>query len=349
MTEKTRPDLDPGLLATAEQRFRQRFRRLDENDPVCDALLRLGLERLPWDVDMFPDAYLATRHPPPGHREKVPSMEELAGSATIPAMPQVLFELQRVMNDPDSSASDLARVISNDLKLTASILRIANSPLYSFPSRVETVDRAVAILGFRQISTLASGAVLLNTFTMSNQALNLERFWRHSMACGVLARGLAVRMGLEEPEKFFVSGLLHDLGLLAMSAAFPDTAMHVRVLCREQGRLLTDVEQRVIGYDHARFGAYLLKRWNLPLLLVAGVAFHHTPARGAKWNEPKVLHGANFLANGLGLSINVDIPVEPLDPSTRDYLGLHPAKLEEVVRENEQRIEEAFSAFGLGE
>lgn len=349
MTEKTRPDLDPKLLSTAQQRFRQRFRRLDGNDPVCDALLRLGLERLPWDVDMFPEAYLATKHPPPGHRERVPSMEELAGSATIPAMPQVLFELQRVMNDPASSAADLARVIGNDLKLTASILRIANSPLYSFPSRVETVSRAVAILGFRQISTLASGALLLNTFTMSNQALNLERFWRHCMACGVFARGLALRMGLEEPERFFVAGLLHDLGWLAMSATLPETAMHVRAMCREQGRLLTDVEQRVIGYDHARFGAYLLKRWNFPLLLVAGVAFHHTPERGAKWHEPQVLHGANFLANGLGLSINVDTPVEPLDPSTRDFLGLDPANLEGVVRENEQRIEEAFSAFSLGE
>lgn len=96
------PNIEPVLMAKAEERFRQRFQRLDLDFASAQAMLRLGLDWLPRDVDLFPEACLAVKVPYPGPVERIPFPDKLAKSADIPTMPQVLLELQGVLNTQKS-------------------------------------------------------------------------------------------------------------------------------------------------------------------------------------------------------------------------------------------------------
>jgi putative nucleotidyltransferase with HDIG domain len=273
------------------------------------------------------------------------SLEEAARNAKLPPLPQILHELQKVINDPSTSAADVAQVISKDPKLTTTLLRIVNSPLFNLVSQIETVSRAVAVLGTMQLSTLASGTLLLNMFRLPDPygIIDLEAFWKHSIAVGTYAYSIAAKLNLVEPERFFVGGLLHDVGWIALASCFPEEIATTMVRAEELKIDLATSEKKILGLDHAVFGAYLLRQWNFPLPIITGLAFHHDPERGAKYAEPKVLHAADFIANSMGLTFAGLCPVQPLHKETWDQLGLTGEDVRNMIRKSNSEIQSTFS------
>ncbi|MFW6357218.1 MAG: HDOD domain-containing protein [bacterium] len=322
--------------SSEEGRFEQKFETVDRNHPLMGMLMGKGRERL-GELNL-PSA--PAKLPPEPVRPKFSSMEEIVAKVKVPAIPHVLMDLQKIMNDPDSSASDLAAVISRDPKLTAVVLRIVNSAMFSFPAPVETVSRAVAVLGIRQLSTLASGTLLLNLFTNTYGDLDLERFWMHSIGCGILARNCAAHAQLQDPERYFVAGLLHDIGWLALAASFPEISSYILQSARHHNIPLHRAERNFWGFDHATLGGFLLRKWNFPLLLVGGVAFHHNPEKGKKWDEPSILHLANTMANAVCLGISNDLAVQDLHTPSLERCSMTEADAEAILDASFQEIQE---------
>jgi putative nucleotidyltransferase with HDIG domain len=345
MPEQDHRKPSPGILRKAERIVRMRLVHSDTSHPAVAAIVEEGTLLVARELLRDPLRFEARPMPdlsdgPFG----LGSLEEAARKAKLPPLPQILLELQRVMNDPDSSASDLARVISKDPKLTATLLRIVNSALFNFPSQIETVSRAVAVVGTKQLSTLASGTLLLSMFRPDPYGLiDLEAFWKHSIAVGTYARAIAARRKLDDPERFFVSGLLHDIGWIALANAFPEAVTASLKRAEELKVDMALAEKEVLGFDHAVFGAYLLRQWKFPLLLIAGVAYHHDPERGEKYAEPKILHAANFMANGMGLTIAGLCPVQPLHPESWAKLQLTGEDVRTLIREVDAEIRSTFS------
>jgi len=246
------------------------------------------------------------------------TLEELVEEAAgLVSMPQVALQVTRLVEDPASSAEDIARAISHEPALAARILRLANSPLYGMRSEVDTVSRAVTVLGTLQVRDLVLASVAAHGFDgIPNELVTMEDFWRHSLYTGLASRRLARQMLAGREESSFIAGLLHDIGKLVLYHRCPEQAVQafLAVLNGEQARL-DAAERDLLGFDHAELGGALLAHWGLPEQLVAAARYHHRPLQAPERFRKEALrvHVANHIAQMAQLDTTrpADVPPWP--------------------------------------
>lgn len=203
------------------------------------------------------------------------------------SLPGIYFQLEEAINSDSASFDDIGRIISSDPVLTARLLRIVNSAFYGFSSKIETVSHALTLCGTQQLSELVLASSVMEKFIgLPEQLIDMKSFWLHSVACGLVARSLADFGGeYYNVERFFVSGLLHDIGRLVMCLRASDIMKEVFLSARENGTSLHDEEHRIFEFDHAEAGGELLKTWNLPDRLIEIVTFHHKPEASRTYSK----------------------------------------------------------------
>jgi HD-like signal output (HDOD) protein len=276
------------------------------------------------------------------------SIENLVrGIPSIGSYGGVAEELQRVLADPQSTLVEYAEVIEKDPDLTARLLRLGNSSFYGFPNRLETVTEAITLIGIQQMQDLLNASNIIEIFEgVSPQFVTMRSFWQHSLSCGVAARLIAVERRLPKPDKFFVAGLLHDIGRLVLLLRSPTAARQVFELCAQDRRSLLDAEREVLGFDHAAVCGELLRVWNYPSRLVQAVAYHHHPMSAGLFQlEASVVHVANWMVNGLGLGSSGERFVPPLRDTAWQRVGLAPGQLTTILQATEQQIEAVEQTF----
>ncbi len=216
------------------------------------------------------------------------------------SLPSVGVRVNAVVNDPNSTADDIGKLISQDPALAARVLRIANSPAYGLSSQITTIARAVSVVGTTLIRDLVLATSTISAFKdIPNELVSLENFWDHSLYCGIAARLLAEQRGMKHAETEFLAGLLHDIGQLVIFRKEPEAARRALLLSVEgpDDLALHKAEQAVFGFDHAQVGAELLRHWHFPPLLVACVAYHHAPQEAQQFQiEVALVHIANSIA-----------------------------------------------------
>lgn len=181
------------------------------------------------------------------------------------SLPAVHSQIQNMIRDPRFSMDDIAAALSKDPALTSRLLRIVNSPFYGFQSRIDTVSRAIAVVGIEDLYNLVIATCVVDKFAgVASDLCDMTGFWFRSVRCAVLCRCLAKYCGLVHAERLFVAGLLHDIGSLVMYQVAPDKATTVLRTINGNRRLLPTVERDVFGFTNADVGYFLLKHWRLP-------------------------------------------------------------------------------------
>jgi HD-like signal output (HDOD) protein len=260
-------------------------------------------------------------------------------AGSISSLPMIFTRINDAVNNPRSSIADIGRVISEDPGLTARLLRIVNSAFYSFPSKIDTISRAVTIVGTQQLRDLALATSVMKVFKgIPEDLMNMEAFWCHSVGCGITARVLASHRREANLERYFVTGMLHDIGRLLLFMNLPKQARTALTRCQSSGELLYQVEYEEIGFDHATVGSTLLQAWNLPASLEEVVAFHHAPQKALRYPiETAIVHVADIIAHALELGSSGERFVPQLNPEAWERIGipptLLPATLEQVERQ----------------
>lgn len=267
--------------------------------------------------------------------------ELIARHDQLASLPEIVLRLNEMVNDPRMSAADIGAVISQDPALSARLLKIVNSPLYNFPSQIDSISLAVTIVGIRQLRDLVLATAVIRQFSrLSAQPLDIELFWRHSLTTAVVARTLARHMKVANTERYFIAGLLHDIGLLLL-AQEPQALMVQKPTAWEAHDPL-ELEQSIFGFTHAELGAELLRYWLLPASLVEPVAHHHNPrAAGAYIREAACVN----LANSIAQDLQPALPGERQDKPSQfiwDNLALTPDQLPAVLEEVGIQLEEAM-------
>jgi HD-like signal output (HDOD) protein len=200
------------------------------------------------------------------------------GAVRLISLPEVFVKVTRMVDDPRTSGAMIARVIGEDPVLTARLLRVANSPLYGFPTRIDTISRAIAVIGTRGLRDLVLAYAAIDTLSRFKDGLiDMEAFWHRSLFCALTARLLGVRLRVIEAEALFVTGLLHDIGQLIIVHKLPEMARETHLRARDSGMHLHILEHAVIGFDHAEVGGELLRQWLLPEHIWEAVQCHHSP------------------------------------------------------------------------
>ena len=213
---------------------------------------------------------------PDTERERI--MEILDRAPDILTLPSIINEIMDVISRKNSSATDLTNIIESDPALTTRILTVSNSAYYGFVKKISTISHAVVVLGFKEIQNIALGMSVLQMFNRKGSEFS-EQLWRHSFSVGVGTRMIAQYLNLKIDGKYFVGGLLHDVGKIFISQYMTDTFSRLLDAIEEDGNNYSyhEVEKRIFGITHAEVGQILLNSWMFPPDVVNTVAHHHTP------------------------------------------------------------------------
>ena len=245
----------------------------------------------------------------------------------LPTLPAVVTQMISLIDNPKTSARNVAQLISADQALTAKILKLANSAFYGFPREIATVDLAVVVLGFETVKNLGLSVSVLERFSGGGDSTHFDRqkFWEHSIACGVAAKLLAEKLRYRVSGEAFAAGILHDIGKLILSQYFPADFKQIIELVEEQDLYIGKAEEQVLGVTHADVGAWLAQRWNLPDQLEDAIQYHHTPGRAPAGHGelPALIHLADFLCRRERIGDAGGERFPSLDPAALRTFGIH--------------------------
>lgn len=277
-------------------------------------------------------------------------VELVQGVRGLVTLPDVFIRINQLVENPDSTVAQIAEAIGRDPAFTVRLLRVANSPFYGFSSSIDTVSKAVSVIGTSQIRNLALSTAIASSFDgLPNELVSMDNFWRHSLYCALAARLLARQAGRCDAEAVFTAGLLHDIGELVIFNRLPELARQALQLELDSAETIGvhEAELRVIGFDHAEVGGELARQWKLPALLEECIACHHAPQAAQHYpREVSIVHIANALAVMAELDTLAHEDVSPIDVAAWQILGLHEEEvLERVVREVQSAIAEAEKLF----
>jgi HD-like signal output (HDOD) protein len=216
----------------------------------------------------------------------------------LPTLPQVLADIIRTANLDDTTLGNMARIISKDPSLTTKLLRMANSPFYAGRSNISTIQGALKRVGFRGAVSLALSTYVYGLFANQKHVINPELFWRHSLETAIASRTIAKACEYLSDDEAFVLGLLHDIGLLVLETRLPNEMNKIwkRV---QTGENLIDIEQDILGTNHARVGQFLLDFWKLPGFMGEAIAQHHDDPSETRNEPPNRLGQVVNLANNI--------------------------------------------------
>jgi len=269
--------------------------------------------------------------------QRLQAVDLVSGVVRLVSLPEVCIRVNEMMDDPDTSASDIGKVISQDTGLTARLLKIVNSSFYGAPSKIETVTRAVTVIGLRELRGLVLAASAIETFSkIPNDILNMVQFWRHSVYCGVVAQLLADRCHVLHSERLFVAGLLHDIGKLILCHRLPTESKTVADKIKIEQLMDFEVEQDIIGFDHAEVGGELIKVWQMPDSLEKAIRYHHDPDKADDITmEICLVHMANVLTGWAEqeLDVDVELNIQPIAQVAWDITGLDDSVIDPVLKE----------------
>lgn len=272
-------------------------------------------------------------------------------AGTLASPPDICIRVFDLLESESASAQSLGAVINRDPSLTARLLRLVNSAFYGRPRRIDTVSRAIAVIGTSELYNLVVAVAAVTSFSrIPNFIVNIDTFWRHGICCGLMARALARRCGVLHPERLFVAGVLHDVGSLLVYERAPETARTLLLEARGDESALARAERAALGFDHATLGGLLLDGWQLPQELVAAVRWHHAPAaaeRGAF--DAALVHIAEDFSNRCehGAFYTSPATASAIDPSAWRITGLDPdtGLFEEIVEETRAQYRDALDLF----
>jgi len=264
----------------------------------------------------------------------------------LPTLPEIFIKINEALLNPHSSAYEIADIICNDASLTTVLLKMANSSFYGYPGEIDSIRHAVIIIGAKQLTTLSYAINILGVFKkIPAEIIDMASFWQHSVATGICARSLASYRNIQNTERLFVAGLLHDIGRLLLYQYAPDDMVRLIERARASDKLLYNLESEILNIDHATIGACLLKKWKLPETLEDIINCHHRPAKAHNSIEATIVHVADIITNAMGIGSSGEYLVPALDIQAWERLGLSENTLGPAIQQMDQQMADVLNIF----
>ncbi|MDH5763128.1 MAG: HDOD domain-containing protein [Nitrospinota bacterium] len=273
--------------------------------------------------------------------------ELIEHSGQVASLPEVFYRVNEAIEDPECSFSEIAHIIGQDSALSARLLKIVNSPFYGFDTRVETITHAITIIGMVQLRDLILATLVVDKFKgLSTSVMDMKSFWLHNIACGLMARILATFCHEKGLEKYYVLGLIHDIGRLIMFLSIPEQMNRALEIARAGDELLSVVEKEMFGFDHSRVGYLLIQSWKLPELFQVAVQHSHDSAMdGNLSSETAILHVSDVFVHALQFGSSGEVFIPPLNPLAWNKLNLSSSMIPLLVKQLDREIKDAVINF----
>lgn len=225
------------------------------------------------------------------------AQELIACLDQLATLPTVYYRVREVLDSPDSSIQNVADAIATDPALTTTLLKLANSAFFGFPRRIETLSRAISLMGLEEVQNVVLATTIANSFTgIRPQHIDMAEFWRDSVFRALLCRQIAHMRKLPDAERLFVVGLLADMGHLVMYHAVPELMSEILEHDIASAAEQVALEQKIIGCDFAEVGAALSNCWRLPVSFGVIIGEQLVPANAGEHARDAA---AVFISNSL--------------------------------------------------
>lgn len=263
--------------------------------------------------------------------------------AKLPPLPGSALKISGLLQDVNISQKKIADAIGNDPMLTSRVLRLANSPIYSFQQSVTNIGSAVGAIGNKAIYEMVLVSTVADSFAseIRNTVIGRDN-WLHSLAVAIAARELSAMLEMRGTEEAFTCGLLHDIGSLLLFRA--DAAIYGEIFRQAERRDTSRIEREIYGFDHAQVGALAAHRWNLSDSVCNMILYHHNPSETP---EARLMTHIISVADDLTYLKNQKLPLEGefLASAPVLSLGFQPHQLESVWEKVLVNLREVVKAF----
>jgi HD-like signal output (HDOD) protein len=348
VSEGTSSDANTDQMDMAAREIIKAFADLDIEHPVIKEVVKLSIPyragrpaSKPGSTDIAPQENNPESMPA---KDLFTSIERI--DIKLPEVPSVVFELNEIIADPLSSSTDIAQLVNKSPSLAALLLKIVNSAFYGFRSKVDSISRAVVMIGSKEISNLALGITIMETFKdIPRQVMDVTSFMEHSLGCGIVSRILAAYANITATEQLFVSGLLHDIGRLVLCRYFPQIMGRILTHARQSNTPLMQTERTMVGKTHTQIGKKLIQKWKLPYALENNVLYHHNPSSSPNPEAATIVQIADIIMHGLGFGGSGEHRVPVFDAEAWNRLKIPAGALPAVVRQAIHQIESFRKAF----
>lgn len=234
----------------------------------------------------------------------------LSEAENLPVLPDIVNQVLQQIENPNSNPKIFEDIISKDPILTAKVLKMSNSAYYGFSREIDTLSEAVLILG---LNTLKSLAIAASAFKLLNQSfegygLSQGGLWKHSLSTAMAARMLAKILNYQDTEKFFVAGLLHDIGKILLSKFLVKYVNDIKNLAKMREISFEQAEKQFLGFNHCDVGAELALYWKLPDLFLEATKYHHSVYETSIKNTIyiKIVHIADIISYNTKIGLGID-------------------------------------------
>jgi len=263
-----------------------------------------------------------------------------------------------ICHDANTSPADLNKVISLDPVLTGKVMQLVNSAYFGLPQQIVSLVRAIVMLGMNTVKNLALSTAVLNLLGnhKNYQALNMDGFWKHSLAVGVISKLLAKKCSPDHKylEEYFIAGLLHDIGKIPLNSKFSEEYTLAMEGSDTTHQSLFLSEKQIFGIDHTQVGKLIAQNWKLGTEITDAIGYHHLPetyeGEGKDMLYTVIL--ADYFANNSEIGFSGNRYMEELRPDVVHHLDastkiIHEG-LEELTDEVNQDIEKAQIFLKIG-
>lgn len=265
---------------------------------------------------------------------------------SLASFPDVYFKLKQVLESPTSSAKEIADTVSADVALSTKLLKLVNSPLFALTQKVDSIERAVSLVGEEELSTLALGITAIRYFKdIPPELINMDVFWRHSLSCAVFAKLIASQLQGINQEMMFTAGLLHDVGKLILFKNMPYSSVEALIFARENMVPVVEAEECVLGFTHTTISNLIMKNWDFPPSLIDIVGHHHEPYDATNKKEAIVLQLADNMANAVAIASGGTFVIPGMEDEVFYELGLEIEKLKPIVLKHIKVLQDLVAAI----
>ncbi|MGD9365631.1 MAG: HDOD domain-containing protein [Desulfobacteraceae bacterium] len=341
---------DSEKMACVEASTRQLFKKTNLNHPLMETVFQSMVDyRYEHDLLSVVGKYQGTSESLQVDLRVSDIQRKIRrGGIKLPEVPTIVAKLNELMDDPHASSHDVAQIVGSSPSLSAILFRIVNSAAFGLPTKVDSIVRAVSLLGTRQISSLAIGISVMQAFgKIPGHLIDMADFIIHSLACATIARIIAALANMKNTEQVFIGGLLHDIGKLILFKYFPDEIKSLLWIQENEnlGRSLYEIEKKSIGTTHARIARILLEKWNFHDDLKDNVVYHHAPSRARVPAEASIIQIADIIAHGTGFGSSAERIIPGFDEKAWDHVDLSPNTIKSAVRQATHQLQTVKSAI----
>ncbi|MDR2421809.1 MAG: HDOD domain-containing protein [Deltaproteobacteria bacterium] len=254
----------------------------------------------------------------PVTQDRSQAKKEVRRIKNLPTVPGIVAKISRMVENPETSAAEVGRLISQDQVLSAKVLRMANSAFFGMSRKISSISQALVILGFDVVKGLVLTSSVFDMIQKSMAGL-----WEHSIGCAAASGAVATLLGRDDAEEILVAGLLHDLGKVVLALNLPEEMKLVQKKVASGPVLFHEAECELLDFDHCDLGQWLAEHWNLPESLAEPMRLHHRPEKAVLKPEcVAIVHVADVIVRAKGFGNAGDVLVPPISMAAWEALRL---------------------------